>query len=407
MRNIVGSPVEGDDFFGREEDVDWACRTLRDGNHLLLLAPRRVGKTSLAKRVGNRLQQEDWRFAWCDVQGATNEMELLSRLLEGIREAGIERGTWETIGAILSAIPRAVKGKYEHSGLTVEIAAPDGSGPTTPLRLLENLLERVTAGDERLVIGVDELPIFLAGLEKADRGPERVRAFLNSFRALRTRFHRQVRWFLLGSVGLDTFVEARKLVPTTNDLTAWNLGAFPEPTAIRFLQRLGDSYQMVVPEAACRAVLAAVGWPLPFYLQIVFSRLHYRHSIQPGPITEQAVAEAIQELETPAYWNYFESWRGRLGEGLDPDQRLAARTILDALSRDGKGRTRAALQALVVRTLPLRDPEETRALLSTVLGQLERDGYLLSHSAAPGGGTVRYAFRSFLLRRYWYMREVR
>lgn len=46
MRNIVGKPVSGADFFGREGELQSLIEALRN-QHVLLLAPRRVGKTSL------------------------------------------------------------------------------------------------------------------------------------------------------------------------------------------------------------------------------------------------------------------------------------------------------------------------------------------------------------------------
>ena len=42
-------------------------------------------------------------------------------------------------------------------------------------------------------------------------------------------------------------------------------------------------------------------------------------------------------------------------------------------------------------------------LLASVLGQLERDGYLLRTAVEPDS---LYAFRSFLLRQYWQAREI-
>ena len=51
MKNKAGPPVEGDDFFGREKELAYAWRKLQSGNSLLLAAPRRVGKTSFAKKL--------------------------------------------------------------------------------------------------------------------------------------------------------------------------------------------------------------------------------------------------------------------------------------------------------------------------------------------------------------------
>ena len=51
MRNIIGNPVEGDDFFDRPEILALLRRELENLANILLVAPRRVGKTSLVIRL--------------------------------------------------------------------------------------------------------------------------------------------------------------------------------------------------------------------------------------------------------------------------------------------------------------------------------------------------------------------
>lgn len=51
MKNITGSPVEGDNFFGRTKELEFAWEQLQNGNSLILAAPRRVGKSSFAKKL--------------------------------------------------------------------------------------------------------------------------------------------------------------------------------------------------------------------------------------------------------------------------------------------------------------------------------------------------------------------
>jgi AAA+ ATPase superfamily predicted ATPase len=51
MKNIIGKPVAGENFFGRERELQELSRISED-EHVLLLAPRRVGKirSSAARR---------------------------------------------------------------------------------------------------------------------------------------------------------------------------------------------------------------------------------------------------------------------------------------------------------------------------------------------------------------------
>lgn len=54
MRNVIGKPVTGDNFFGRDREVEQLAR-MAEHEHILLLAPRRVGKTSLLLGVQGAL----------------------------------------------------------------------------------------------------------------------------------------------------------------------------------------------------------------------------------------------------------------------------------------------------------------------------------------------------------------
>lgn len=51
IENRIGPPVEGKDFYGREKELGIANRLLDSGHSLLLSAPRRIGKSSFAKRL--------------------------------------------------------------------------------------------------------------------------------------------------------------------------------------------------------------------------------------------------------------------------------------------------------------------------------------------------------------------
>ena len=47
MKNIVGKPVSGENFFPRNAIIERIYRKLEGGDNLFMSAPRRVGKTSI------------------------------------------------------------------------------------------------------------------------------------------------------------------------------------------------------------------------------------------------------------------------------------------------------------------------------------------------------------------------
>src|SRR5437879_8483514 len=64
------------------------CRILASGHSIQMLAPRRVGKTWLMRRVAEDLQTKGWMTVFTDVQGMRSEDEFLRELCRKIEEVG-------------------------------------------------------------------------------------------------------------------------------------------------------------------------------------------------------------------------------------------------------------------------------------------------------------------------------
>ena len=56
LKRATGNWVVGDHFWNREVELSLFMERMEEGAHLLLTAPRRIGKTSLLKEVARRLE---------------------------------------------------------------------------------------------------------------------------------------------------------------------------------------------------------------------------------------------------------------------------------------------------------------------------------------------------------------
>lgn len=67
MNLNVGKPVTGNELIGREKEVKEILFTLKSGQSVVLIAPRRFGKTSIMLEVMDRLSKEDYFTGSIDV----------------------------------------------------------------------------------------------------------------------------------------------------------------------------------------------------------------------------------------------------------------------------------------------------------------------------------------------------
>ena len=390
MRNITGSPVEGNDFFGRVDELDKLLRLLRNGNHVLLLGPRRMGKSSMVAEIGRRLKKEGWKIVRANVEDATDEPALLREIHHAIRDSGIDLPILQRAEGLISAFREKFRGSKAQGILGDESweSAADA---------LKQVFANV-APTGKVLFTLDELPIFLSTLVEAEDGPNRVRSILRWLRSTRHKCGTNLPWLLCGSIGLDTFVERNDLTDTINELLSQELGAFSPEEGRELIRRLGKSpgYDLDISDEVADAMVDRVGWPVPFYLQLMF------HGLAELPLTQRStdyasladVDAAYELLLSPSHRVKFAHWDSRLGDLLDRDDARLTRLILTEVAHAPKGLSRRQLLNAAQRKSPGTDADEHSSRIETLLSFLQRDGYLIEKDG-------RYTFRSFLLRDYW------
>ena len=115
MKNVTGQIASGDDFFDREAEQSRYWANLETDN-LLLLAPRRVGKTSLMRRMQDTSQEHHYRVSFVDVSDARDEFAFVERLYQAVLGTEDGTGLWNRIteSRIGKAISRVSKVGVEH-----------------------------------------------------------------------------------------------------------------------------------------------------------------------------------------------------------------------------------------------------------------------------------------------------
>ena len=376
----MGRLAEGPAFFDREEIIRRAWELLKTSN-LLLLAPRRVGKSSLLNRLKEDGPRRGYNTLYLSVPDAEDELDFIKRLTRGFRDTDWAPGGW--LSKIKSNLPKDLELVLK-TGL-VELKAKNFDW-RRPAEELETLLK---GADSDTLLLIDELPLLIGSIVHEDPTGNRAERFLLWLKRLREQY--RPRWFYAGSIGLDSVARKLKLSGTIHDLQLIELGEFSDDKAHAYLKGRGEFYGWKLTAETIEAILQAVEWPIPFHLNLVFEELRAVVDDGHGAASPALVEVALQRLMSHGR-THFDHWDERLAKMLDARFPQYCETILSLASHDKIG---VNVETLELRlTQDVSDDRERAEVLRQLLDLLISDGYLVRQQ-----GVVR--FRSALLRRYW------
>ncbi|MDR1584244.1 MAG: hypothetical protein LBS55_13495, partial [Prevotellaceae bacterium] len=353
-------------------------------NALLLSAPRRVGKSSFAKKMLRKAENEGWNTLDLDLERIETEEQFVKLFKEKLLAEkwweNLKSKLGDTAGKIIDSI-----GEIEYAGAKIS--------PNTAVWRNDNYdkIQHLIESADKILIVMDELAIFLNKLLKGDNGKEKVEFFLNWLRSFRQISGSKARWIFCSSVGIENFASMHQLSYTLNDIHNFRIGAFSEEEAREFIPRLDVDESVKFTDKDIQFILDKLSWYLPYFIQILIEKINYLIYMEKKTLSEKTIDDAWQLLISE---NYFNSWNERLKEYYEFEN--DARRILKLCTSGGISRDN--LFANLFATTP--DPEKAETILAKLLSMLENDGYLI---VADG----KYTFRSSLLRDFWYNRFIR
>ena len=387
MKSTTGQPVRGDNFFNREPELAelWF---LVERDHVLMLAPRRVGKTSILRRMQDR-PCEGWEVAFADVEAIDSEAAFVAKLLAELYKVRPDRGLWSRLGDGIGKVIRRV-GKVEVGATSLALDLTRAVGDDWQkvgdrmFRLLRDL-------EGPCLVAVDEFPIFVRRLLGQENGAERTRLLLDWFRSLRIDTEiaeADVHFLVAGSIGLDAVVNRVGMSGTINDLRTFRLGELPEEQADALLVELSRGESVDLLEPIRRRILERITWRIPYHLQLMFDQLLRWSRFEKRELTVELVDEAFESLLGPESRKHFAHWEERIKDSLiAPQERDLMKALLAAVARDPKGISDDTAAQIRHKHAPSEE-------LAPVLLALEHDGYLTRQND-------RWRFASALLREWW------
>ena len=387
INNITGSPVEGENFFGRENELTAAWTHIKKGNSLILSAPRRVGKSSFAKKLLSYAEEENWNTLEINLEEIQSEQKFVELFVEKLQAENWWKKSLNNAGETLNQLLESIKPSISFGDATATLEwksrKPD----------IYSKLKKLLNHEQPTLIMVDEVTILLNGFLNTDKeqGIDSVEFFLNWLRSFRQVKGTRIHWVFCSSIGIDNFTNRHNLSYTFNDIKSFPLAAFDEETSMAFIKELAKSDNISLQDEIIRVMFKKIDWCLPYFIQVLYFNYQNLVISYSKPNDASTLNSAYQELIDSKELN---TWDERLAEYQELEE--YARLMLKNLSKTKPGAKRETLLELL--RAKSNDEAKAETYLNKILYMLKNDGYIID---MPKG---KYGFRSPLLRDFWFNR---
>ncbi len=156
-RFVYGVAVSDYNFIGREQETKRLLDNFRGGINVILMSPRRLGKTSLVKHVCNKLDEEDIITIYLDIFGCKSEYDFYNKLAaEVLKQTASKRELWleEAKEFIYRLTPKISFSPEPNADFAISLSiTPKTHTPEEVLGMAEKIA--IKKG-KRIVICIDE-----------------------------------------------------------------------------------------------------------------------------------------------------------------------------------------------------------------------------------------------------------
>lgn len=391
----AGNIAYGKHYFPRLDDERKIWRKISKGDNLLLLAPRRVGKSSLLHHLKDN-PVDGYALIYNYAQTSTSEVEFYQNLLKDITESDFVKRSVKLSTKFKSWLSKLkLNFSFEAKGAKVEAGIKETKvGHTVENEIIRKiLLDGLSETETILIIAIDEFPDALINIHKL-HGETAAIQFLSGIRKLcqNVELNKKVRFIFTGSIGLDTVVKKFQLSNLINDLVHTTIAPLSDIEARKFIDfYFGQGSSRVIEDSLKNIIIEQVGWNMPYYLALVCEEILDNYDDN-QLIAAPDVLKCIDQLFEHEAKTNFSHWRERLKRLEDEEKKYAEALLTLVCDNDGP------LPYSEIINLSQKREYKGNVDTNYVLDCLKHEGYLFHMKA-----NNTYWFTSPFLKRWWYL----
>ncbi|HTI10285.1 MAG TPA: AAA family ATPase [Puia sp.] len=375
---ITGDAATKERYLRREHINEHFWREVRKGNHILFVAPRRVGKTSIMRDLAENCPP-GFAGIYQNIEGVKSKKEFYQRLFTLILQC-IERSKVKKATVFVTDLFKrySIK-KISTAGLEFESSEPDYE------KAIRDVIPELKKAELHTVIFLDEFAEVIHKLNKQGKAEDAI-DILHMLREMRSIS--DCKHFTLvyaGSIGLEFVIKNIDRPKLINDLHRIIAAPLTDREASELIRQLTKGATIRISEDVLTYIKKKIDYLLPYYLQLMLEEIDSVAYENDQPvITIVMVETAFQRVLSKR--NNFEDWLERL----KAYQSAFFSFINDILKHTAHKGTIATAE-IHDKAIGFNRTDDYMDFVE----QLIYDGYLVET------GHLRYRFISPLLQQFW------
>lgn len=376
----TGAPARGKNFYLRKNIINKAWDLIESGNHILIAAPRRVGKTSVMYYLKDN-PKKNYDFLFLDTESINNENEFFRRVVNKVLKTDAIRSSQKILMSLQKHIP-SIK-KINKDG--VEFGVKDD---LDYFDVLTKILKSIDTKQNKLIIMLDEFPQTLENII-IDEGEKAGKHFLHRNRELRQddEVSSHVQFIYTGSIGLENIVGKMNATKTIIDLSRLVIPPLKPVEAKDLVILLLQNLPFDLSDSLIDYIFGKIKWLIPFYIQLAIEGLKDLHRDESlKSITKTDIDRIFEDMLDQR--NHFEHWHSRLRTTLKGDEYNFSKQVLNIISEN------ETIQSSEIYNIAVKYKVEDT--FKDLIGALVYDGYINNSDDKK-----IYRFNSPILRMWW------
>ena len=382
LNTIIGQTARGKDYFPRPQITNEIWAKIEAGSNLLIVAPRRVGKSSILFNLWD--EPRDNRIViYYDSESVNNENEFYKKLYQHITDqiSGIQKYKLKITTILKDLVSRI-------DSISIEGEVGIGISKVSYLDELSKLIRTIEIEDDRIIVLIDEFAQTVENILQ-DESERAAIHFLETKRVIRQapEIHKKLQFIYAGSIGLENIVSRMNGSNLINDLVSIQIPPLAKEEVKELIYRILDGSGVEFAEGAYEHLLSIIEWWIPFYIQLILDEANRilieeeskRITIQ---VLDRSVKNALKERI------YFDQWWARLRKAYKGDDFSFVKELLNQVSE------KQTIRSNEIHNIAVKYKIENS--FNDIVNALKHDGYINNNDDPKV-----YRFNSPLLREWW------